>query len=181
MKHKNENQEELSLEDFSDLGAEAAGTRPCQYKDCKNRIPQNSEFQYCEVCRTILVRNTLALCQDPTSPAPISERDWVFHNTLNLMRPEEIMNAAAHAEWAYLNFSKVIKARQLELPSTKRSWKNLNEQLEEARGISNAPSGKEVKERKQKKEKKTSKEKLIKMFGSEEAAKEVMGEFDDLL
>jgi hypothetical protein len=155
----------------------APQTKPCQYPSCGNTIPMGNEFPYCEVCRVLAIRNSITITQDPT--APFTERhDHIFARMITLMRPEEILLAVQKAEASYLAFQKEYKACELSLPSTKRTWKSLELQLEEARGMGTQPKVKRIPGKKRE----TKKEKLTKQFGGNtELVEKIFGDdYSDL-
>ena len=154
------------------ISSQGDNDKPCRYPTCKNRIPKDSEFEFCEVCRVVAIRNAVTLMADPIAPAPMERRDSIFHTTICNMRAEEILRAVQYTEYLYLNFCKIVKARQLDLPSTKRNWNTLQGEVDEAR--STKKTAKSTKPRTSKRDK------LIKLAGSREAAEAIMGDIDEL-
>lgn len=109
-----------------------ASTSPCQYPSCNNQIPAGSQFKYCEVCRTLSVRNAIAITCDPFSPIT-ERRDPIFHNAICNMRPEEIISACERVEYAYLQFKKTIYAQGLNLKGTPKYFESLEQEAIETR------------------------------------------------
>jgi len=92
---------------------ESESVKHCAYPNCENTILATSEFEYCEVCRALSLRNSFAILLDPS--APISDRrDMIFHSALHNMRPDEILNAVHKIEWIYLELKKQIHSAKLE-------------------------------------------------------------------
>jgi hypothetical protein len=93
--------------------------KPCQYRNCPNSVPTlradgTVGFDYCEVCRAIVNRNSIALIQDPHSPIPQraeSQMQAVIHN----LTPDELLNWTHKVEWTYLTLQTAIKSRELDI------------------------------------------------------------------
>lgn len=96
------------------IADEISETKGCQYPGCENSLPASAEFEYCEVCRAITLRNSISILLDPM--APISDRaELFFARAIHLMRPDEVLNAVRKVEWIYLELNKQLKSAQLEI------------------------------------------------------------------
>ena len=84
----------------------------CSYPSCENKILAEGEYNMCEPCRVLSVRNTIALIINPAE-AHMERRDAVFSTLITRMKVDEILNAVQKIEWAYLEFQKVIKIHNL--------------------------------------------------------------------
>lgn len=145
----------------------------CAYPGCTNTIlvDTSNVEGYCEVCRTLSIRNSLAIVLDPT--APISDRrDMIFGKALHMMKPEEILNAVHKVEWAYLQLQKTLKSNELEVYRKSKFAEGLAE-METTRSAPRAPKAAAKKE--------TKKNKLSKLLGGDDEARKLLSEdFSDL-
>lgn len=153
------------------IGSTDDNTKPCKYPSCTNRMPLASNSDYCEVCRCLAIRNAIALTLDPTAPF-MDRHEHVFQSMLHLLKPDEIILGTEKIERAYMDFQKAIKAHQLESHRAARHQFIL-EDMDHHRSQSKTPKTKSKRAKKA--------DKLADMFGSVDAAKEVMGgEYDDM-
>lgn len=113
-------------------------TKACQYPTCQRTIPLNSTMQYCDPCRILANRNATVILMDPFSP-PTERSSSIIHTMYHNLTTEEKINQVAKAEAFYIEFSKLVLAEKLELKSTKRTWANLENELEDARSADHAP------------------------------------------
>lgn len=153
---------------------ETLEVKKCKYKDCENTIPYNNDFDYCEVCRLLSIRNTLAVVQDPSTPI-LTERIDLIHSALfHNMRPEEKLNLTHHVEYLYLALKKELASRELtEYRSTK-----FKEALDEVNSERNKPRAPKTVSREKRREVRST-DKVAKLFGGDrDAARRILGKVD---
>jgi hypothetical protein len=114
------------------INATPAASRRCKYPSCDGEILADSPFEYCERCRSLAARNAISLRIDPCSPSDMERGKEVIFTMLTNMKGDEILTTCRRIEEVYLQFQQFIKVHNVE-SSTKRPFKPLPEQIEEAR------------------------------------------------
>lgn len=156
---------ETLLNDSMDL-------KKCAYPSCENKILYNAEFEYCEVCRSITLRNTLALLLDPCSP--LTDRsDFIWESAFHNMRPDEKINFSHKIESAYLKVQKELKSHQLE-EYRRSAFQAAMETVHEERHKPKAPKAKAAGETKRDRKHKA----LVELLGGEKEAARLLGKVD---
>ncbi len=115
---------------------DAAKTKKCIYPDCENKILEDSQFDYCEICRGLAARNAIALVIDPTAPQDLMRGPDVLTKLVHNLTGDEILRALRRSEEVYTFFLKIQKIHNI-VPSSKKVVKTMEEQIYEARAIAN--------------------------------------------
>lgn len=154
-------------------GFEMEMTKQCKYPNCENVLLADSEFDQCERCRTLSVRNAQTILLDPRSPINDREAEItgrMFHN----MTPEEKINYVAKLERHYLEVRKHVNGMEVSRHRAAKFEEALKDQSTK-RAAPKAP--------KLVKQKETRQQKLEKMLGKD-GARELLSEqeeFESLL
>ena len=126
---------------------ENSATKNCAYPGCENTTLSDSQFEYCDVCRTLSLRNAHAILIDPT--APISDRaNMIFAKAISLQKPEETLNAVHKIEWLYLEYQKVSHSFKMEEHRKLRFNEAMGE-VENERRKANTPKLQKKKEKRE--------------------------------
>lgn len=165
------------------LSAETNSIKKCEGEKCSNTLPLNSQFPYCEVCRTLISRNSLTILLDPHSPHPTHthlQRLHVHTQMLTALSGEEVIRLVQNLEDVYLNTKKHIMANKVET-STQRAKHTMGEEHHSAVSANRSMSPAEKTHKKYAKIKQSRAEKLTKLVGGNaEEAKRLMGETFEL-
>lgn len=114
-------------------------TKNCLYPGCENTILKTAQFEYCDTCRTIAARNAVALIIDPTNHTELERSREVTHTLLHNLSGDEILATFKKLENLYTEFGKVIRINNIQ-SSTRKPFKSLQEQIEEARSLNEQSS-----------------------------------------
>lgn len=121
------------MSDLNDIiHIQPQAVKRCKYPSCNAEILADSQFDYCEKCRCMAARNTVALVIDPCAPKDMERSYEATWNMLQNLSGDEILNGARRVEEIYLTFQKFIKTQNV-VSTQKRAFKPLAEQIEEAR------------------------------------------------
>jgi len=176
MKPKNNQRNNHANMENSILNEIAASqdVRNCAYPKCENVIAANSEFEFCELCRCLTNRNSIAILLDPASPVITDRADLIRQRTFHNMRPDEKINYLHHLETEYLNLQRELKSRDMETYRRKQ----LDDATEEVRRIRDLPSPAQAKREDKRSKRKNA---LIDFMGGDvEKAKEILGKRHDI-
>lgn len=155
----------------------AGEVRKCAYEKCPNVIPAAHAFVHCDVCRTLITRNSLTLLLDPHSPHPsVTSSQGVFAQLITNLTGEEMIRSVEKMEAAYLAMQRHIHLYKVGA-ATPRANKSLVESLAEGRELVDAPKTRKIHMKKGEKRA----DKLTKLLGGDKAeARRLMGETFEL-